>query len=231
MQIIPVIDIKDGCAVLASRGDRKNYQPLSTLLCSSSRVIDVINAYLSLYAFPKIYIADLDALMGLGDNHQLINSLFTRFPEIQFMIDSGSVESDYTPLQNNQLTAIIGTESIDTRTLKDLKHQTDDFILSLDFSTHDTLMGESVVYESPSLWPQELIIMTLGLVGGNNGPDLSKLQHFCRSYPEHDFIAAGGIRDVHDLIQLQEIGIQQALVASSLHNGKLTNFEIQTLMS
>lgn len=229
MQIIPVIDIKNGCAVLASQGNRKSYRPLATPLCSSSLVEDVVNAYLNLFAFSKIYIADLDALMGTGNNYSLINSLFSRFPEIHFMVDTGSVEPGFTPPQPRQFTTIIGTESINTDALKDLKHKTANFILSLDFSSHHRLMGESVIYDSPYLWPNSLIIMTLGMVGGNNGPDFLTLQHYCNAYPKYDFIAAGGIRNAHDLIQLRKIGIQQTLVASCLHSGKLTRFDIQAL--
>ena len=92
MQIIPVIDIKSGHAVLAKQGDRNNYLPLSTPLCDSSQVEDVINAYLQLYPFTRIYIADLDALMGLGNNQDLINDLFIHYPQLNFMIDSGSLK-------------------------------------------------------------------------------------------------------------------------------------------
>ena len=61
MLIIPVIDIKNGIAVLAQKGSRKDYQPLQTPLCTSSRVHDVIDAYLSINDFKKI----LELLMCL----------------------------------------------------------------------------------------------------------------------------------------------------------------------
>jgi len=228
LQIIPVIDIKAGRAVLARQGDRQNYQPLSTPLCSSSQLDDVINAYLSVYSFSQIYIADLDALMGTGSNQSLIDSVVTYYPELNFLVDCGSLNphdktTGYKP--------IIGTESINRQTLIDIKQHTNDFILSLDFCAQDRPMGDLVLYESPALWPKDLIIMTLGLVGKNSGPDLAKLQYYCNSYPEHDFIAAGGVRHLQDLIQLKEIGIQQALVASALHNGTLTTADIQLLFS
>jgi len=228
MKIIPVIDVKDGCAVLACQGDRKNYQPLSTALCSSCQIDDVVDAYLSVFSFSKIYIADLDALMETGNNDRLINSLATRFPEIEFIIDCGSVNPQFN---TGQFTTIVGTESVDALALLDLKKKTDNFILSLDFSRQHTRMGESILYESPELWPKELIIMTLGLVGKNIGPDLSKLQYYSYTYPEYNFIAAGGIRNLSDLIKLQEIGIQQTLVASALHNKKLTHLDIQELIT
>ena len=226
MQIIPVLDIKAGRAVLARHGDRQNYQPLSTPLCASSQIDDVISAYLRLYSFPQIYIADLDALMNTGDNQSLIDSVVRLYPELNFLVDCGSFNPldtaiDYKP--------VIGTESVDRHTLKEIKQQTDDFILSLDYCAQNKLMGDPVLYKSPILWPKELIIMTLGLVGKNNGPDLAKLQHYCDCYPKHSFIAAGGVRHLLDLVQLKEIGIQRTLVASALHKGTLTATDIQQL--
>ncbi|NOQ14442.1 MAG: nickel transporter [Methyloprofundus sp.] len=226
MQIIPVIDIKAGCAVLAQQGERKNYQALSTPLCTSSQLNDVIDAYLSLYAFAQIYIADLDALMQTGNNQKLIYSAIIHYPQLNFIIDCGSFQA-YDTASN--VTPIIGTESVDKHTLKDIKQQTNDFILSLDFCAQNKPMGDSALYQSPHLWPKQLIIMTLALVGKNNGPDLKKLQHYYNDYPEYNFIAAGGIRHRQDLIQLKKIGIQQALVASALHNGTLTATDIRQL--
>lgn len=228
MQIIPVIDIKGGQVVLAKQGQRDQYRPLHTPLCHSSQLDDVINAYLSLYNFTQFYIADLDALMLTGSNHALINSIFSRYPYLNFMVDSGTVKTNYTPVQPKQLTLIIGTESIKMHDLADLKQE---FILSLDFSTEHRQIGETTLFTCSELWPKQLIIMTLGLVGKNSGPDLEKLEHYQKSYPQHKFVAAGGIRHLQDLIQLKQIGIETALVASALHNGSLTGTDIQKLES
>lgn len=229
LKIIPVIDIKAGQVVLAKQGQRHSYRPLSTPLCQSSQIDDVINAYLNVYCFTRIYIADLDALMDTGNNHGLINELFSRYPEINFMIDSGLVQPFYTPPQVKQFTPIIATESIVEQDLIKLKQQTENFILSLDFSSQDTHMGDSCLYSSPGLWPKQLILMTLGLVGKNSGPGMVKLAHYRQAYPQHEFIAAGGIRDIKDLLQLKTIGIKTALVANALHHRKLSSKDIQQL--
>ncbi len=224
MQIIPVIDIKAGQAVLAKQGDRENYQPLSTLLCASSQVEEVINAYLNLYSFSQIYLADLDALMGTSNNRSLINSLIKSYPQLDFIVDCGT-QNTLSSMKNLQ--EIIGTESVDKNTLKKIKQRTNNFILSLDYCTLGKPMGDPLLYNSPALWPKVLIIMSLGQVGKNSGPDLIRLQQYSNTYPDFNFIAAGGVRHKEDLIQLQEIGIQQVLVASALHLGILTAFDIQ----
>jgi phosphoribosylformimino-5-aminoimidazole carboxamide ribotide isomerase len=229
MQIIPVIDIKDGQAVLAKQGDRNNYQALSTPLCASSDINTVINAYLSIWPFTQFYIADLNALMGTGNNNSLINSTFIRFPQLNFIIDCGQLNRFFSPVRTTQYTAIISTESVDMHTLTKINQQANEFILSLDFSAQDTPLGDTSLYTVSHLWPKKLIIMSLGLVGSKNGPDFLKLKRYVTDYPEHNIIAAGGIRDSTDLKQLKAIGIKQALVATALHNGKLMTNDMNEL--
>jgi len=223
MKVIPVIDIKSGQAVLAKQGDRQNYQALSTPLCSSSEPESVIQAYLDIWDFKKIYLADLDSLMGIGNNSACINLLFKKFPHLNFMVDCGKIAPHYFPVSTTQYTAILGTESFGPEALKEHKKN---FILSLDFSAEDLPLGDTALYTSPSLWPKELIIMSLARVGKNQGADLQKIINYQQQFPQHHFIAAGGIRDRHDLQQLKKANIQQALVASALHTKQLQKSDL-----
>ncbi len=231
MQIIPVLDIKNGHVVLAQQGHRKDYMPLQTPLCTSSQPNDVIEAYLTLWSFSRFYLADLDALMGIGNNQATISILLKNYPELCFIIDSGEVNRHYLSSYPLQYTPVIGTESVDLQTLKIIHQQTNNFILSLDFSKDDQTMGDPVLYNTPSLWSKEIIIMTLGLVGKKTGPDLTKLAYYHQLYPQHHFIAAGGIRHQQDLQLLKKAGIHQVLIASALHNKTITTQHIQNLNS
>jgi len=227
MKVIPVIDIKSGQAVLAKQGDRQNYHALSTPLCSSSKPADVIQAYLGIWDFEKFYLADLDSLMGIGDNSACINALFRKFPQLHFIVDCGKAAPDYCPTNTSQYTAILGTESFSSEVLK---KQPQNFILSLDFSAEDLPLGDALLYNTPSLWPKELIIMSLSLVGKNQGTDLQKITNYQQQYPQHTFIAAGGIRNLNDLQQLKKVGIQQALVASALHSKQLQRSDLAKIL-
>ncbi len=229
MQIIPVLDIKNGLAVLAQQGHRKDYMPLQTPLCASSQIGDVINAYLTIWPFTRFYIADLDALMGTGNNQSIISILLKSYPECHFMIDSGEINTHYRASFPDQYTPVIGTESVNSQTLEIIHQQTNDFILSLDFSKDNQVMGDDILYNTSHLWPKELIIMNLNLVGKNTGPDLIKLAHYHHLYPQHHFIAAGGIRHQQDLQLLKKQGIHQALVASALHYKKINTQHVQSL--
>lgn len=228
MKIIPVIDLKDGVVVHARQGKRELYQPINTDLCRSSDIYHVIRAFLSSYDFNTIYIADLNAITLQGDHEHLINNVLMRFPEITFWIDRGYQQYDRNLKRPGNYLPVLGSESYRNENIPEFKAFKNNFILSLDFSISEAL-GAKKLFSNQDFWPDEVIIMTLDRVGSNEGPDLNKLNEFCSHYPDRSFIAAGGIRNKKDLIDLREIGIQQALVASALHTGSLSRGDIHTL--
>lgn len=73
-----------------------------------------------------------------------------------------------------------------------------------------------------NLWTENVIVMTLNRVGSANGVAIDLLSEFKRNFPKTNFIAAGGVRHVEDLAQLEKIGIKQVLVASALHLGAIS---------
>jgi phosphoribosylformimino-5-aminoimidazole carboxamide ribotide isomerase len=223
MKIIPVIDLKDGVVVHAQQGMREQYQPISTNLCQSSDIYQVIEAFLGVYDFDTIYIADLNAITLQGDHACLITDVLTSFPNIVFWIDKGYQRFNKFP--GNHL-PVLGSEC--DKTVLELKAFDNHFILSLDYSVSEAL-GAKSLFSDPELWPETIIIMTLNRVGSNQGPDLDKLNEFYRQYPHKNFIAAGGIRNTADLLALKQVGVQQALIASALHSGAISRKDIKNL--
>ena len=225
MKIIPVIDLKDGVVVHAQQGMREQYQPISTNLCPSSDIHQVIEAFLGVYDFDTLYIADLNAITHQGNHDILISEVLTSFPNILFWIDRGYQRFSKHP--GNYL-PILGSECYSDENVKELKAFNNHFILSLDYSMSKEL-GAKSLFSNPNLWPDKIIIMTLNRVGSDQGPDLVKLKWFCRQYPLKYFIAAGGIRNTGDLLALKQVGIKQALIASALHSGAISPKDIKNL--
>ena len=225
MKIIPVIDLKDGVVVHARQGLRDHYQPINTKLCQSSDIYQVIEAFLGFYNFDTIYIADLNAITQQGDHERLITEVVTCFPHLTFWIDSGYQRVKKYP--HNHL-PVLGSECYSDETVLELKDFNNHFILSLDYSMSGEL-GAKSLFCRPDLWPDSIIIMTLSRVGSHQGPDLVKLNGFCRDYPDKHFVAAGGIRNAKDLHALKQAGVKQALIASALHSGAISREDIQKL--
>jgi phosphoribosylformimino-5-aminoimidazole carboxamide ribotide isomerase len=225
MQIVPVIDLKDGLVVHAVRGNRTDYRPIHTFssLTQLSTLDAVMDSFLSLYAFKQFYIADLNAITGTGCHQQLIETLLKNHPELDFWIDNGSQLPDLTACLPNQ-TWIIGTESQQSCVAPTTKN----FILSLDYQDQQQI-GDTSWFKNSQYWPDQIILMTLNRVGSNNGPDFEMLYELIRQYPDKQFIAAGGVRNNVDLINLKQLGVNAALISTALHNGSLAAQTLQNL--
>ncbi len=227
MQIIPVIDLKQGQVVHAVRGQRNQYQPihLHSRLTASSEPRAVLEGFLKLYPFHCFYIADLDAICGHGNHQALITDLLEQYPQLAFWLDNGSQLDVLNTAEQGRLTRVIGTES----QLSPPRQTAKDFILSLDYLQQAS--GHEAWFSDSSFWPMRVIVMTLSRVGSNSGPDFRTLREFANSYPEHEFIAAGGIRDADDLVSLAALGIRSALLATALHTGAIDAQIIKNLQA
>jgi HisA/HisF family protein len=230
LEIIPVIDIKGGQAVHAKQGFREHYQPLSTRLCPRADPLALAGTLLSHYPFRTIYIADLDALMGTGSNRALIQSLVVRFPQTEFWIDQGLTQVRFGDSTKFTWIPVLGSESLTESCLTRLFIEPDQIILSLDFSTSG-LLGPKVLLEDNSLWPERIIVMNLTSVGGKNGPNWERFEYFRRTWPERQFIAAGGVRHEADLDRLASLGFTGVLIATALHRGTISAPTIERFMS
>lgn len=225
MKIIPVIDLKNGEVVHAKLGQRDHYLAINTPLCPSADIYQVIDAFLGIYAFDTFYIADLNAITGLGDHQTLISAVLAAYPQLQFWLDCGYRRSYQYPANG---LPVIGSESYNDGNIDELKAFTQPFVLSLDFANGAGL-GATRLFSEPDYWPDTVIIMTLNRVGSHQGPDLKTLSAYCGAYPNSHFVAAGGVRDSTDLHGLQAIGIHQALIASALHSGAISQADIFAL--
>ena len=226
MNLIPVIDIMGGRVVHARRGKRSRYQPLVSTLCQSSRPQDVVAALQNLHSFHTLYIADLDAIRGTGDNLKTILRINHEFTDLRIWLDNGiRVVADLTRcLDLGIARPVIGSETLHhIDPLLSIKDTASDHqpILSLDY-IGDRFLGPAQLETQAELWPRKVILMTLSRVGSHRGPALEKLHHLRQSSPRTELYAAGGIRNADDLSRVSALGVKGALVASALHDGGLT---------
>ena len=230
MQIIPVIDLKQNKVVHAKHGLRDNYQPIQSVLSASSDVFSIVAALLKLYPFRTIYIADIDAITNTGNHFEQIELLSGLYPQVNWWVDAGISNVNarllYAPQAN--IRAVFGSENI--HTLQDYRAMSYAYesrhVLSLD-KLNGTELGAAELHNSGLYWPDDAICMTLNNVGGDIGPDIVRLKslqqlNLARKKPANLF-AAGGVRNVDDLLSLKQLGIAGALLASALHNGQITS--------
>ena len=230
MQVIPVIDLKQNQVVHAKHGQRGKYQPIQSVLSASSDVFSIVTGLLKLYPFRTIYIADIDAIINTGNHFEQVELLSGLHPQVTWWVDAGISNVNarilYTPQAN--IRVVFGSENI--HTLQDYRAMSYAYesrhVLSLD-KLNDTELGAAELHNTGLYWPDDAICMTLNNVGSNAGPDITRLQglqqlNLARKKPANLF-AAGGVRNIEDLLSLKQLGVAGALVASALHNGEITS--------
>ncbi|UKJ77471.1 histidine biosynthesis protein (plasmid) [Azospirillum brasilense] len=230
--VVPVIDLREGGVVHARRGDRGRYPSLRSSLCAGNDPVAVVGGLLRLHPFRVVYAADLDAIQGTGGNRLALARLKAAFPDVGFWVDAGFRTADEVRgfVASGLGDAVLGSESLDgLAPLAALKADPvwDRVILSLDF--RDRFVGPPGLLESPDLWPQRIIVMTLARVGSGEGPDWGRLAEIGRTKPQASLFAAGGVRNGDDLRDLAGRGSAGALVATALHDGRLGGTELDAL--
>jgi phosphoribosylformimino-5-aminoimidazole carboxamide ribotide isomerase len=227
MEVIPVIDLKDGVVVHARMGRRDDYRPITSPLSPSSDAVDVARGLLAVHPFTTLYVADLDAIRGRGENRIALDAITTTFPNLTLWVDSGIADMRAAErwLDTGLGRLVLGSETQEDESLL-LRFAGDErIVLSLDFRGND-FQGPSAILDRPDAWPRDVIVMTLARVGSGAGPDLARLNATRRAAPQRNIFAAGGVRDAADLVALKAAGVAGALVATALHDGRLSGCEI-----
>ena len=225
--VIPVIDLINGQAVLAKAGDRQRYKPLNTPLCKSSEPLAVAEAYLSLHPFSTLYIADLDAICGNNSNQKTIKRLHRNFPDLQIWVDGGF--RNHAMLSKSAVPGtrpVIGSESLADIELLNTAQAP---ILSLDYQ-QDRFLGPASLQTDSQRWPRDVIVMSMSQIGSESGPDWKRLQTLQQCAPTTNFYTAGGVRNLEDLQRLAELKCHGALIATALHNGTIDTNSLQKII-
>ena len=230
MEVIPVIDLKDGAVVHARMGIRSAYAPIETPLSPTSRPTDVARGLLSIFPFKKFYVADLNAIENKDNNNAALKRLSLDFPELVFWVDAGIADVHHAQrwFEAGLGHLVLGSETQRDSDLIRFLCRNNRTILSLDFRG-DAFLGPASLLNEANIWPTNVIVMTLARVGSASGPDMNWLTTIKSRAANRQVYAAGGVRDTNDLASLAAAGIAGALVATSLHNGKLTGAQIARL--
>lgn len=209
-----------GKVVRARRGERHAYLPVVSQLCRSSAPLAVVQALLELYPFTRLYIADLDAIQGIGTHQKTIATIRNHFPGLDIWLDAGIASiTEWQAWQSLELQCVIGSESQASMESAQqlIKHiGVDRAVLSLD-TGQEGRRGPNALFTASAYWPEKIIAMTLARVGSQQGPDWEALDGMQAG--THHIYAAGGVRNAADLLMLKRRGMAGVLVASALHDG------------
>jgi phosphoribosylformimino-5-aminoimidazole carboxamide ribotide isomerase len=224
MDVIPVIDIKNGQVVHAQGGRRDSYRPIQTPLSPTSAPADVAAGLLRLAPFRKLYIADLDAIEGRATNDAAIDMIARAVPGVELWIDNGIAGKDaaFGWLERCAHCLVIGSESQTGLGTIQAMRGVLRVLLSLDFRG-EIFQGPATLLDDPASWPARVIVMTLARVGAAAGPDTERVAGIVARAQGRQVFGAGGVRHDTDIGVLKTAGAAGVLVATALHTGALTS--------
>lgn len=223
-RIIFVLDLLDGKAVHAIKGERSKYRPVhGSVLCDSAAPLDIVSSVKPV----EVYIADLDKLQGRGDNFELTGLVSENTAT---MVDIG-VENmdDINKATEISGTVVVGTETASLDLIKKAAQKFGKRInVSVDIKngrvlTKDTglmLEPEELVRMLNDYDIGDIIILDLDRVGTGMGIDTDFLKRLVE-ISIHSILLGGGVKDMNDIYALEKIGVRGALVATAVHNGNI----------
>ena len=246
MKIIPVIDLKAGEVVHAVRGERDRYRPVESCISKSSQPGDVAVAFARLGAL-EVYVADLDAIAGGEPNIAAYEAIVDAGPRL--WLDAGIRNAEDADVITRSLgndealeSLVIGSETLEkTAALRELLDSptAPEITFSLDHrdgaliarisAWQDTSIVE-IAREVVGYGVRRFVDLDLARVGNGDGPQGRGLPGEIPNVVHGSFVAiGGGVRSLQDIVQLDELGYDAALVATALHNGSISASEFQRL--
>ena len=204
MDVIPVLDLKQGRPVHAVRGERHSYRPLDVPGCRDGDPLAAVAAYLAMHDFATLYVADLDAIAGAAGHDETLEDIRRRHGGLTLMVDNGIADEAAARawLARGLGRLVIGSEN---HPAPDLARRLG-AVLSLDWRG-PTFCGPAGLADTAEDWPDEVIAMTLARVGSGEGPDLDRLAAVLALAGGRRVLAAGGVRGTDDLEALARLGV------------------------
>lgn len=230
MRIIPVIDLSQGQVVHAVAGHREQYHPVCSQLCPDSDPVNIVQAFLDIHTFTTIYIADLDAIATGKPDNACVQKLLRHFPHLDFWLDRGYLnKADIIHATQPRVSHVTGSETgLSPALLAPLLDISPQPVLSLDFKDGG-LLGDQTLLQHPEIWPANIIIMNLDRVGTATGVDENLLAQIRLAATHRHIFIAGGIRNMSDVMKLQNKGIAGILIATALHTKQISSADLMTL--
>jgi phosphoribosylformimino-5-aminoimidazole carboxamide ribotide isomerase len=229
MRIVPVLDLKGGVVVHARRGRRDEYAPLRSPLVEGCEPVAVARALCAVCRTTTVYVADLDALAGQPVNEAILAAIAA--PSDPW-VDAGATTPERAAALHRAGVArnVVGTESLQPGAAVE-SSGTPQVVLSVDLrngrliSPDPDLAGREPTAAAPlarALNVSELLVIDLARVGSASGPPVQAVADLAAALPTTAIYAGGGVRDDADLRALESAGATGALVATALHEGRLT---------
>jgi phosphoribosylformimino-5-aminoimidazole carboxamide ribotide isomerase len=239
LPVLPVLDLKQRQVVRGIAGKRDQYRPIVSRLSTSSEPVEVARAMHAHFGFTEFYLADLDAISGAAPAEATFGALHQQ--GFRLWVDAGARQvSDALSLASLGVSRVIaGLETIGGPEIAAAicgELGSDRVVFSLDLKQGQPVcelktwgcrgaweIAQRVISDGVS----RLLVLDLARVGLGEGAGTEVLcRRLRQAYPGLEITAGGGVRGIADVRALYAAGADNVLVASALHDGRLTRNDI-----
>lgn len=243
MNILPVMDLKGGNVVRGVGGRRRHYAPISSCFCADAHPATVARALADGFGFDQVYVADLDAIERAEPAWDAYGQI--AHCGLSLWLDAGIQNpADAQRLLQQTPAAIHGLigalETLDgPESLDALRARVgvERLVFSLDMYAGRAVCRSSgwgqpdprgILRIALDCGVRRFIVLDLARVGSGGGPGTEPLCRWLRQQvPEGELVAGGGVRHPADVSKLVAAGCDRVLVASALHDGRITADQIR----
>lgn len=229
MQIIPAIDIIDGKCVRLTQGD---YQQKKIY---NEHPLEVAQEFEGA-GLQRLHLVDLDgAKAGAVKNWKVLETLAAK---TKLVIDfGGGIKTDKdVDIVFNSGAALATVGSIAVKNEQEfvkwlLTYGADKFLLGADVKDEKIAVGGWL--ETTDIWiydfiekyiahgVQQIFCTDVSKDGLLQGPATHLYQNIITRFPQLHFIASGGVSNMNDVLQLQEIGCSGVIIGKAIYEGHI----------
>lgn len=237
MLIVPVVDIRNGIPVQAQAGKRTEYRQLAGWEAGLGSVPRLLQRWRDLFGNNSSYVADLDGIMHGEPQWEVHHKLSVAGGQYWLDVGIRTRECLRRVLALPNVLPVIGTET--AANLRELIQSAlgVQFIVSVDLRDGRLVVADSsweisdafsFVRELLGLGVGKALILDVAAVGMGQGvPTLPLCRQLKREFPDLFLITGGGVRSPDCLLQARDAGVDALLVASALHDGRITPEDVR----
>ncbi len=248
MRVIPVIDLLNGQVVRGVAGRRSEYRPILSQIASDAQPQTVAQAFVNHFAFDTAYVADLDAILHRHPSIEAWQQIAAA--GLKLWLDAGVSDGatargvlQHASAAGIDVQLVIGLESLasfaELAAIRSLCPTSPIFSLDLQAGQPLTQIDDcqslspfAIAERAINAGIDQMILLDLADVGVAGGTRTVELCHLLRGqHPHLRLIGGGGVRGPGDLQTLADAGFDAALVASALHDGRLSRQDAATGLS
>jgi len=230
LQLIPAIDLMNGKIVRLTHGDPKTAKVYSQF----GGPVETAKKWHAEGA-RKLHIIDLDAALDMGNNLSVIAEIAENV-DLPIQVGGGirKIDAVEKVLKLGVSQVILGALAFsDPKAVTQVQQGfgAKSVIVALDnrdgkimvegWKTATALGMKDALEKFAALGVKSFLVTSITKDGTLSGPDLDTLREACQ-YTNVEIIAAGGIGSLNDLVALNRVGVEGAVIGKALYEGRFT---------